>query len=190
MRKSRKKNSIVRNLILAILAVLIITAGIYLCFGGFTTGKCADTAELEKIWNKGVSDNKYTSEQKADIINKVKAELPDNKNLATVQAAHFADILLQNIELSETMDDTQTGLALRDKLMSENVMWILEPEKARGNSRIFISGHNGHVNQFGSYADMISAGLIFRKFRKRQLFIANAPDTVIWETLEKIRLPY
>lgn len=69
----------------------------------------------------------------------------------TVQAAHFADILVQNIELSETMDIIQAGLALRDKLMSENVMWILDQEKARGNSRIFISGHNGHVDQSGSY---------------------------------------
>ena len=111
----------------------------------------ADTAELEQIWNNEDSDNKYTSQQKADIINKVKSQLSDNKNLDTVQAAHFADILVQNIELSETMDNIQAGLALRDKLMSENVMWILEQEKTRGNSRIFISGHNGHVDQSGSY---------------------------------------
>ena len=111
----------------------------------------ADTAELEQIWNTETSENKYTSQQKANIINKVKAQLPDNKNLDTVQAAHFADILVQNIELSETMDNIQAGLALRDKLMSENVMWILDQEKARGNSRIFISGHNGHVDQSGSY---------------------------------------
>ena len=293
MKRSSKKRSIVRNVILAILAVLVITVGIYLCFGGFTTGKCADTeefskyakqvseitvpedariialgeathgnaefqqlkldvfkimvekygvrsfaleadcgscesanryihggegtaeqaaaelgfqiyntdemtqllawmreynekaakdeelifygfdmqsydvtydyfieaaktlgtdtAELEQIWNTEISENKYTSKQKADIIKKVKAELPYNKNLDTVQAVHFADILLQNIELGETTDDIQAGLALRDKLMSDNVMWILEQEKARGNSRVFISGHNGHVDQFGSY---------------------------------------
>ncbi|MDO4487015.1 MAG: erythromycin esterase family protein [Bacillota bacterium] len=111
----------------------------------------ADTAELEQIWNTETTENKYTSQQKADIINKVKAQLPDNKNLDTVQAAHFADILVQNIELSETMDNIQAGLAMRDKLMSENVMWILEQEKARGNSRIFISGHNGHFCNRNSF---------------------------------------
>ena len=48
MRKLGNKHSIVRNIIFAILAVLIITAGVYLYFGGFTTGKSADTEEFSK----------------------------------------------------------------------------------------------------------------------------------------------
>ena len=36
-------------------------------------------------------------------------------------------------------------------MMAENTMWILGQEQARGNRCIFISGHNGHVEQFGSY---------------------------------------
>ena len=40
---------------------------------------------------------------------------------------------------------------LRDQLMAENVLWILSMEEQRGNSCIFISGHNGHIERFGNY---------------------------------------
>ena len=111
----------------------------------------ADTAELEKIWNQGEFSNEYTIEQRAEIIEAVKAELLEKEEPEAAQAIHFADILLQNMELGKTMDNAWAGMALRDRLMSENIMWILGQEEARGNSRIFISGHNGHVEQFGSY---------------------------------------
>lgn len=113
----------------------------------------ADTAELEKIWNHGELNTEYTGEQRAQIIEAVKAELLGMEKAETAQAVHFADILLQNMELGKTMDDARAGMALRDKLMAENIMWILGQEEARGNSRIFISGHNGHVDQFSSYDD-------------------------------------
>ncbi|MGN0482345.1 MAG: erythromycin esterase family protein [Lachnospiraceae bacterium] len=111
----------------------------------------ADTAELKKIWNNGTRNNDYTGEQRAEIIKGVKEMLLENEKPETSQAVHFADILLQNIELENAMEDMQAGMALRDRFMAENTMWILRQEEARENSRIFISGHNGHVDQFGSY---------------------------------------
>ena len=36
-------------------------------------------------------------------------------------------------------------------MMAENIMWILKQEEARGNGRIFIFGHNGHVKKSGNY---------------------------------------
>lgn len=110
-----------------------------------------DTKELEKIWNNGCLDSEYTDEQRAEIIKEVKAKLLEKEGAKAVQAVHFADILLQNIELGKAMQNGIAGMALRDKFMAENTMWILEQEEARGNSRIFISGHNGHVDQFSSY---------------------------------------
>lgn len=111
----------------------------------------ADTKELEKIWNQGDFDTEYTDEQRAEVIEAVKAELLEKGESEAAQAIHFADILLQNMELGKTMDDAWAGMALRDRLMAENVLWILGQEEERGNSRIFISGHNGHVDQFGCY---------------------------------------
>ena len=66
-------------------------------------------------------------------------------------AAQFAEILLQNISLGKVINDPGIGNAMRDRLMAENTLWILEQEEKRNNSRIFISGHNGHLGQFGSY---------------------------------------
>ena len=111
----------------------------------------ADTAELKKIWNNETFNEDYTGEQRAEIIKGVKEALLQNEKPETEQAVHFADILLQNIELGNAMENMQAGMALRDRFMADNAMWILGQEEARGNSRIFISGHNGHVEQFGSY---------------------------------------
>lgn len=72
-------------------------------------------------------------------------------------AEHFAEILLQNIELEKVFDFAgveYTGInytALRDKLMAENTMWVLGMEEQRGNKCIFVSGHNGHVERVGYY---------------------------------------
>ncbi len=93
----------------------------------------------------------YTGEQREEIINAVKAELSAMENAQTAQAIQFADVLLQNIELGRSISDPNLVTSLRDKLMAQNVMWILEQEEARGNSRIFISAHNGHMEQEGYY---------------------------------------
>lgn len=111
----------------------------------------SDTAELKKMWNNGTFNEDYTGEQRAEIIKEVKEALLENEKPETEQAVHFADILLQNIELGNAMENMQAGMALRDRFMADNIMWILGQEEERGNSRIFISGHNGHVEQFGSY---------------------------------------
>ena len=104
-----------------------------------------DATELEKMWNGEASNyaDGYTAEQRAEIITAVKEQLPSEN----VQAIHFADILLQNIELGKYIDDSGELNAQRDRMMAENTLWILRQEQARGNSRILISGHNNHVMQ-------------------------------------------
>ena len=64
---------------------------------------------------------------------------------------HLADVLLQNMELGKYIDNAGEINIHRDKMMAENIMWILKQEEARGNGRIFISGHNGHVKKSGNY---------------------------------------
>ena len=69
----------------------------------------------------------------------------------TVKDAHLADVLLQNMELGKYIDNAGEINIHRDKMMAENIMWILKQEEARGNGRIFISGHNGHAKKSGNY---------------------------------------
>ena len=104
-----------------------------------------DTTEFEKMWDSeaGTYADGYTTEQRTEIISAVKEQLPPDD----VQAIHFADILLQNIELGKYIDDSGELNAQRDRMMAENTLWILQQEQARGNSRIMISGHNNHIMQ-------------------------------------------
>ena len=112
-----------------------------------------DTAKLEEIWDSQQQrfSDAYTAEQKTEIIASVKEELEGKDAARTVQAIHFADTLLQNIELGRHYENAGDGSVVRDQMMAENAMWILKQEEARGNSCIFLSGHNGHMEQYGSY---------------------------------------
>lgn len=104
-----------------------------------------DTADFEKLWNSEADNyaDDYTAEQRTEIISAVKEQLPPDD----VQAIHFADILLQNIELGKYIDDSGELNTQRDRMMAENTLWIWQQEQARGNSRIMISGHNNHIMQ-------------------------------------------
>ena len=104
-----------------------------------------DTADFEKMWNSEANTyaDGYTAEQRTQIITAVKNQLSPED----AQSIHFADILLQNIELGKYIDDSGELNAQRDRMMAENTLWILQQEQARGNSRILISGHNNHIMQ-------------------------------------------
>lgn len=104
-----------------------------------------DAADFEKMWNGETNTyaDGYTAGQRAEIITAVKEQLPPED----AQAIHFADVLLQNIELGKYLDDSGELNAQHDRMMAENTLWILQQEQARGNSRILISGHNNHIMQ-------------------------------------------
>lgn len=111
------------------------------------------TTELEQLWDKGKGNFSSSSspDQKSKVIEQVKQELLQLNDSTTVQAVHFADILLQNIALGKVMDDRSKGIVLRDSLMFVNTHWIMAQEEARGNKCIFITGHNGHIQRIHDY---------------------------------------
>ena len=110
-------------------------------------------SELEQIWDeeKGCFSETYNSEQWTKVIEDVKHELQQCDAPQAVQAVHFADILLQNHEIGKVMDSMANGIVLRDRFMADNVHWILDQEEARGNHRIFVSAHNGHIGKRHEY---------------------------------------
>ena len=117
-----------------------------------------DAAEFEKMWNSEASTyaDGYTAEQRTEIITTVKEQLPSDD----VQAIHYADVLLQNIELGKYINDSGELNAQRDRMMAENTMWILQQEQACGNSRIMISGHNNHIMQCGNAGTPVLGSLL------------------------------
>lgn len=120
----------------------------------FLTEACkqlgVDTIELEKLIDGEDWSSEYDYTTRMEIITQVKNELKDKKDSA--QAIHFADMLLQYCELQGIT--SADGSTLRDKLMAENVQWILQQEQQRGYDRIFVSGHNSHVAKWGSFNSM------------------------------------
>lgn len=110
-----------------------------------------DVTELKKLEDTEEKHCEYDVEQQTGVIMEIKKELQKSGAEDIAQADHLADTLLQNISLGKVIDSSLEGNALRDKLMEENVMWILSMEEQRGNSCIFISGHNGHIERSGNY---------------------------------------
>ena len=111
----------------------------------------ADTAALEALLADDASAGTDNNSQTESLVLALKAALLRLDTPQAAQAVHFADVVLQNLQLGKAMENTLAGMALRDKLMAENVQWVLAQEQARGNSRVFLSGHNGHISQSGSY---------------------------------------
>jgi len=111
------------------------------------------TSDLEKLWDKSTDgfSTSYTSDQKEKVIKQVKQELLQLNDSSTVQAVHFADVLLQNIAIGKVIDDMSKGVVLRDSLMLVNTHWIMAQEESRGNDCIFITGHNGHIERRHDY---------------------------------------
>lgn len=112
-----------------------------------------DTAELEKLQDGDDIASSFGKDEQAAVYTEIRQKLTEAGSDPSAEfAVRLADVLLQNIELgklNETGDPDAYGI--RDRYMAENVQWILEREEKRGNERIFITGHNGHMKQRGSY---------------------------------------
>jgi erythromycin esterase len=113
-----------------------------------------NTADLEKLWDEGTNSfsDAYNTDQRKAVFEAIRQELVLSDDPQAASAAHFAEILLQNAELGKFINDPALGNITRDRMMAENTLWILAQEEARNISRIFITGHNAHLQQFGSYS--------------------------------------
>ena len=113
-----------------------------------------DTARLEQLWDgDGLSDS-ISYEKKKAIISDLRQKIAENADAdqSAEFAVHLADILMQNNELAKTYENNFSDYnGIRDQYMANNTIWILDQEEKRGNDRIFITGHNGHLQQYGTY---------------------------------------
>ena len=110
---------------------------------------------LEEAKKLGIDIEKYQSledgEDRLALCGEIKGRLEALDGSAdTGLALHLVDVLEQNSELGKLVDSPE-GAGTRDRFLAQNVLWILEQEERRGNGRIFISAHNGHIEQTGSY---------------------------------------
>ena len=59
-------------------------------------------------------------------------------------ALQYAQIMKQRTQLFLNEGDYTK---LRDQYLADNLQWIVEFEAARGHDKIFITGHNGHIEK-------------------------------------------
>ena len=109
-----------------------------------------DTGALEKLMDGENWSGEYDDAARMETLVQIKTELAGKANSA--QAIRLAAMLLQYLELQNA--PASDNIALRDRLMAENVQWIAEQERLAGHGRIFVAGHNGHVAKWGSYDSM------------------------------------
>ena len=110
-----------------------------------------DAAALEEIWDGDGYSDAFDRDYRKEVIENVKAQLEVLDHADTTETVYFADILLQNIELGKVVNFAAEGNVLRDRLMAQNALRLLEREEQRGPGAIFLAGHVGHMAQFGNY---------------------------------------
>ena len=123
------------------------------------TAKAAglDTSDLENLWDGDGWAADVSREETAAVLTDLRENFlgmtTDNAGEERAAlGAHLADILLQNNEMAKVYEENAGNYnGVRDGYMAENTMWILGQEEKRGNDRIFITGHNGHLEQYGTY---------------------------------------
>lgn len=128
-------------------------------FYGFDMQRTACSIRIltEACESLGISGEKLNrweekeTEERIEELTRMKAQLEQKEG--SEEAVHFAELLLQHCRLQED-SDLDAMAALRDRLMAENVEWILQQEKSLGRDKIFITGHNAHVAKWGSYDSM------------------------------------
>ena len=105
--------------------------------------------KLEQLMDGTDYSDEFSWEDREKVFSEVRDLLLEKNYL---EAAHYADVLIQNSKLFDEYENNPNGsFGLRDTFMAENAMWILAQEEQLGNKMIFISGHNGHMEQFGTY---------------------------------------
>jgi len=130
-----------------------------------------DVKGLPELTDDGESsfEDADTVEQRVKILNACKENLSELQGREVDQAIHFADVLLQNTELGQC--EAGEYNALRDRMMADNITWILQQEEKRGNSCIFLSGHNGHVERTGSYGTDKAMGALLADEYGEQYYV-------------------
>lgn len=108
-----------------------------------------ETAGLEKLWDGDGLSGDLSADERAAVITDIREKLLEANE---GYGAHLAEILLQCNEMSRIYQDSFVNYnGVRDGYMAENVLWILDQEENRGNGKVFITGHNGHIEQLGTY---------------------------------------
>lgn len=109
--------------------------------------------QLKHVSNETMRD--LTTEQLEKVDKTIKDILQDLQSNEAKYLEHsssdefaFATAYAQNMkQRTQLFLSEENYTNLRDQYLAENLQWIMEYEKKRGNEKVFFSGHNGHVEK-------------------------------------------
>lgn len=119
-----------------------------------------DTATLNVLLEEDITLSDESTQNVVEILKVMKEELENSREKYIENsdqeeyelALHCVENILYCFDLlSAESNEYSSYNNKRDELMAQNVTWILEHEKEKGNSRIMIAGHNGHIAKSGGY---------------------------------------
>lgn len=118
--------------------------------------------DLEKEFSF-IKDKKFKISQikdKEDLLLEIKAHADalSSPNAKIVSRA-LTNVLYSLKYYELDFNDYAKVNNVRDKFMAENVKWISDFEKSKGNDLLLISGHNGHLAKSGKFYEPMGAHL-------------------------------
>lgn len=119
-----------------------------------------ETDTLNVLLEEDITLSDESTQNAIEMLKAMKAELENSREKYIENsdqeehelALHCVENILYCVELFSA-DSNEYGFYnnKRDELMAQNVMWILEHEQDKGNTRIMIAGHNGHIAKSSGY---------------------------------------
>lgn len=114
-----------------------------------------DTSQLEGLFDNGEWRESMSFADREAILESIQEELEgmsDAERSQTVRRAiHLIATLSQNLSLEQAYENDPNSYGqVRGQYMAQNTEWTLEQERNRGNNRIFLSAHNGHIGKADS----------------------------------------
>ena len=110
-----------------------------------------------------IKDEKFKISQlkdREDLLLEIKAHVDSLSSNSARLVSRALTNVLDSIKYYELdFNDYAKANNVRDKFMAENVKWISDFEKSKGNNLLLISGHNGHIAKSGKFYEPMGSHL-------------------------------
>ncbi|MFR9277993.1 MAG: erythromycin esterase family protein, partial [Peptoniphilus senegalensis] len=110
-----------------------------------------------------IKDEKFKVSQikdKEDLLLEIKAHADGFSSNYAREVSRALTNVMDSVKYYELdFNDYTKANNVRDKFMAENVKWISDFEKSKGNDLLLISGHNGHLAKSGKFYEPMGSHL-------------------------------
>lgn len=102
----------------------------------------------DTVYTEPVENIKSALQVTNELLNDLDSNKEDYINITSQLDYELSYQYAQSLNDYATIRGTDVNYwATRDQIMAKNVQWILNREKTLGNGKLFIAGHNGHIEK-------------------------------------------